>query len=736
MEDSEKSFGLCLSGGGFRATLYHLGVIKFLRDAGALKDVTHIFSVSGGSILAAHLVLNWEKYTGSEADFEEAAQQVVELTRSDVRGRIIRKWILSWLLLVIRPLIWLLRKFNLLKKPDWRITNLLASIYSKFYRYKDGQGNWEEAKLSDFKGENSSRPDIQILSTSVTTGRLCSFDKLGLTLMNETKENKDERHKRIETDRFPVSTAVAASSAFPPVFSPVAITKEMFQAVENEFPHTEYLTDGGVYDNLGIRRLLLKAEEESLEFDRIFLSDAGTAFDSKLNEPFSFILSLSIRASNLLMMRVGNLEYLGLKKLTPTDTKVAVCKIQDKIEAADEKKNIKHSLGIVTQRALQGIRTDLNTFNPWEINVLTQHGYATARKAYIKGKFSSEDSQIMTTPPWMPKSTRAEWNSNFDLDKQMKSARRRKWGLLSMRDSSSWLSLGIILLMVTIPFGVTIYGIFLSFILENQKNALQVEKSTLENEKKELIRKNNESIIDIAEENPEDIETLQKANEILTRNLETLSPNEPEYKSIDDKIKNFSSKIAKMQTVVKIKISDADNKLNTVLSSGFFVSPDGYILTSDYLSKPNSKTIYTVQLADGLEKSAELVKTDAAKHITLLKIDGGSFNFLNYNTGKIIRGESILVIGYLSGSELRLENGKITAFSNDLTQIQFDKDAETLKNSVLTPYHGFGGGPVINGMGDVIGIYYSSDGKSARNFIPITRAVPLLNEVGIQQAAE
>ena len=51
--------GLALSSGGFRATLYHLGVVRFLRDAGALQDVTDIASVSGGSILAAHLVLNW-----------------------------------------------------------------------------------------------------------------------------------------------------------------------------------------------------------------------------------------------------------------------------------------------------------------------------------------------------------------------------------------------------------------------------------------------------------------------------------------------------------------------------------------------------------------------------------------------------------------------------------------------------------------------------------------------------
>jgi len=57
--------GLALSGGGFRATLYHLGLVRFLRDAGLLSQVTHITSVSGGSVFAAHLVLNRDLYNGS-----------------------------------------------------------------------------------------------------------------------------------------------------------------------------------------------------------------------------------------------------------------------------------------------------------------------------------------------------------------------------------------------------------------------------------------------------------------------------------------------------------------------------------------------------------------------------------------------------------------------------------------------------------------------------------------------
>jgi predicted acylesterase/phospholipase RssA len=57
-QTTNQQFGLALSGGGFRASLYHLGVIRFLRDAHILPSISTITSVSGGSIIAAHLVLN------------------------------------------------------------------------------------------------------------------------------------------------------------------------------------------------------------------------------------------------------------------------------------------------------------------------------------------------------------------------------------------------------------------------------------------------------------------------------------------------------------------------------------------------------------------------------------------------------------------------------------------------------------------------------------------------------
>src|SRR5690242_9424613 len=52
---------LCLSGGGFRAMLFHTGVLRRLNDGGYLSSIDRISSVSGGSITAGTLGLTWKK---------------------------------------------------------------------------------------------------------------------------------------------------------------------------------------------------------------------------------------------------------------------------------------------------------------------------------------------------------------------------------------------------------------------------------------------------------------------------------------------------------------------------------------------------------------------------------------------------------------------------------------------------------------------------------------------------
>ena len=187
-----KKLGLALSGGGFRASLYHLGLVRFLRDAGLLRQVTHITSVSGGSIFAAHLVLNWDLYTGTAQEFDQAAAKLLAYTRMDVRNRIVRRFLLG---LLLRGPRWLLRLSN----RQLTRTGLLESQYKKHLF-----GDKSLFELPE-------RPQLHILATNLSEGCLCSFNRDGLWMM-QVKAGR-EQIDRIRVGLMTVPMAVTASGA-------------------------------------------------------------------------------------------------------------------------------------------------------------------------------------------------------------------------------------------------------------------------------------------------------------------------------------------------------------------------------------------------------------------------------------------------------------------------------------------------------------------------------------------
>src|SRR3990167_4758947 len=63
----EEGIALCLSGGGYRAMLYHAGALWRLNELGLLSQLKRVSSVSGGSIAAGVLALQWKDLCGSPA---------------------------------------------------------------------------------------------------------------------------------------------------------------------------------------------------------------------------------------------------------------------------------------------------------------------------------------------------------------------------------------------------------------------------------------------------------------------------------------------------------------------------------------------------------------------------------------------------------------------------------------------------------------------------------------------
>lgn len=234
--------GLCLSGGGYRAMLFHLGSLWRLSELGVLGRVERVSSVSGGSITAAALGVAWKRMewrNGVAADFEE---RVVAPVRRLASHTVDVGSILGGALL-----------------PGVRIGERVAAAYRKHLL--------GGATLQDLPPDGKGAPRFVINATSVQTGSLWRFSRRYMA---------NWRVGRADHPELSLATAVAASSAFPPVLSPVVVHLEpgTLKAVPGADLHREpfttrlVLTDGGVYDNLGLETVWKRHET-------VLVSDGG-----------------------------------------------------------------------------------------------------------------------------------------------------------------------------------------------------------------------------------------------------------------------------------------------------------------------------------------------------------------------------------------------------------------------------------------------------------------------------
>jgi NTE family protein len=235
----QPGIALCLSGGGYRAMLFHLGVLWRLAELGYLARLARISSVSGGSITAGHLALRWTQLASGR--FEGFRTEVVEPIRALARRTLDVRSVLGGLFL------------------PGTVSDKVAAAYE---RYLYGQ-----ATLQDFPDS----PRFVLNATNVQTGALWRFSKPYMRdyLVGEVK------HPKVK-----VAQAVGASSAFPPFLSPAFLELDPSSFTPGSFgacgvpPYTEraVLTDGGVYDNLGL-------ETAWKRYDTILVSDAGQKMD-------------------------------------------------------------------------------------------------------------------------------------------------------------------------------------------------------------------------------------------------------------------------------------------------------------------------------------------------------------------------------------------------------------------------------------------------------------------------
>lgn len=391
-----------------------MGVIEYLRASGQLQNVKHVFSVSGGSITAAHLALNWKRYIGTDEEFDAAKSELAAFGQSDLRGRIIRRWLLAL------PISLLSIYFGSGRLDAWGRSKLLQSEYDRLFK---------GAALRDLSSMEGA-PIVHILSASMTTGKLCSFDASGFTSIDAGSVIKHA------AGLVKVAFAVAASSAFPPMFPPLRLDRRELDLSAEDFPtDVDYLTDGGVFDNLGIRKALGEYLADT-SADVLLVSDASGSFDWDLDKDFTQILDRTIRTTNILMKRVAELDTEALYA-TLVEKGLDFRFISISSESHDSDGSF--ALPAEMKRAAARLRTDLDSFSDLEIRTLIHHGFNTAR-TYSAGAFvSSSDEELSVHRKEQNQTdylTESSAIARDDLAK-LRRGRNRRLGLINFRDSAT-----------------------------------------------------------------------------------------------------------------------------------------------------------------------------------------------------------------------------------------------------------------------------------------------------------
>lgn len=342
-----RGIGLCLSGGGFRATLFHLGALRRLNELGLIGQLRTVTSVSGGSVVAAHLATVLGRLpeipSGPLPEWDgRVAGPLRAFTARDRRTVPIAKRLLPW---------------------NWFRTSTGVEALARVY-----QKRLTGLPLRDLPV----RPNFVLCATDMVYGVNWTFERgrLGDWQVGYASPNP----------RWPLARAVAASSCFPPVFNPLPIRIEVREflggraASRPEYPTVVKdlrLTDGGDYDNLGL-------EPVWKDHATVLVSDGGAPFVASEDrgllwrvERYSEILAAQAHALRLRWLIssfiAGQMEgaYWGVKSATTR---------------YDPAATLGYSKALAAE-VIARIRTDLDAFSEAEAAVLENHGYLLADAA-------------------------------------------------------------------------------------------------------------------------------------------------------------------------------------------------------------------------------------------------------------------------------------------------------------------------------------------------------------------
>lgn len=402
--------GLALSGGGFRASLYHIGVLAKMAELDLLRHVEILSCVSGGSIIGAHYYLELRRMFHKEKKRDKGKDKI---KREDYI-RLVEKLVGNFKAGVqenarIRILANPLTNLKMIFRSSYSRTQRLGELYEEliYNRVKDGEGDkqrWlndlfiqpdDEAKNFNPRRDNWRRsckiPQLVLNATTLNSGHNWQFTAswMGESPVSiDTDVDSNKRYRRLYYDDAPaehqrvrLGTAVGASSCVPGLFEPV-ILKDLYPEA------TIRLVDGGVYDNQGVASLLEQ------DCSVIICSDAAGQLSTS-GDPGGGVISPLLRTNSIMMHRVRGAQYQDLKarKTSSLLKGFAYMHLKQGMEGeqvdwlecqepskrrSDNDPYTPYGVRKDIQELLAGVRTDLDSFSDLESYALMTSGYMAA----------------------------------------------------------------------------------------------------------------------------------------------------------------------------------------------------------------------------------------------------------------------------------------------------------------------------------------------------------------------
>lgn len=421
---SPPRIGLALSGGGFRAALFHLGVIRRLEELGVMKYVQTISAVSGGAIIAAYYATEMEKHLRRRAA-DPRGHESIDAVRLEIFEEITACFFqgldhnMRSRALVFMPFYHPLLFIRAVVRRNYSRSDIMQREYDKWFYGKATLDHLPSVTWSPSQGTSDPHPrtgpGIILNTTSLLNGERRSFARVPVMGLRQLH--------RVNRNVIPISRVVGASSGVPGVFPPTVVFGDR-------------LVDGGVSDNQGTDALIEEFSDQDAgqpegltgRPDVLLVSDASGQMEP-VHRVRNRALPVVLRTSSILQFQlrkktIGHLlawkdQENGREREFAFVHLLLNLKDRDKASPGEEGEQTgtdgSGSGGQMPRvpteyiAPLSEIRTDLDQFNPIERECLMYHGYtlidAQIRKhcqglgQWVQSRFDSGGWPAFRTPP-------------------------------------------------------------------------------------------------------------------------------------------------------------------------------------------------------------------------------------------------------------------------------------------------------------------------------------------------